>query len=158
MCWSSAACTRRALRRWLVHCRVRRAPAEDAREHRQGPREVHDTHEHVCAPACNQGCALQAQHHHRDVGRHHARYGTVAVECFEQRDSVDITMADGVPFKDSKTVEMFLEPLRRGLNDKNAVMAYQVRVYQLPVESGPSQGTASGCCQLCPPPSFTDRL
>ena len=79
------------------------------------------------------------------MGRHHARYGTVAAECFEQRDWVDITMADGVPFEDGKMVEMFLEPLRRGLNDKNIAMAYQVHIYQLPVESSPSQGTASGC-------------
>ena len=80
-----------------------------------------------------------------------------AAECFEQKDWVDIMMADGVRFEDSETVEMFLESLRRGLNDKNAAMAYQVRVYQLPVESGPSQGVASGCRRLCPPPSFTDR-
>ena len=78
-------------------------------------------------------------------------------ECFEQKDWVDITMADGVQFKDGEMVEMFLESLRRGLKDKNTVMAYQVRVYQLPVESGPSQGTASGCRRLCPPLSFTDR-
>ena len=65
-------------------------------------------------------------------------------------------MADGVRFEEGETVEMFLESLRRGLNDKNAAMAYQVRVYQLPVESGPSQGVASGCHRLCPHPSFTD--
>ena len=80
-----------------------------------------------------------------------------AAECFEQKDWVDIMMADGVRFEEGETVEMFLESLRRGLNDKNAAMAYQVRVYQLPVESGPSQGVASGCRRLCPPPSFTDR-
>ena len=54
-------------------------------------------------------------------------------------------MADGVLFEDGKTVEMFLEPLRRGLNDKNTAMAYQVRGYLSSVDSGPLQGTASGC-------------
>ena len=81
----------------------------------------------------------------------------MAAECFEQRGWVDIMMANGVWFEDGKTVEMFLELLWRGLNDKNAVMAYQVHVYQLPVESGPLQGVASRCRRLCPPPSFTDR-
>ena len=66
-------------------------------------------------------------------------------------------MANGVRFKNGKTVKMFLELLQRGLNDKNAVMAYQVHVYQLPVESGPSQGTALGCRRLCPPLSFTNQ-
>ena len=68
-----------------------------------------------------------------------------AAECFEQKDWVDITMANRVQCEDGKMVEMFLELLRRGLNDKNMAMAYQVHIYQLPVESGPSQGTASGC-------------
>ena len=81
----------------------------------------------------------------------------MAAECFEQRGWVDIMMANGVRFKNGKTVKMFLELLRRGLNDKNTVMAYQVHVYQLPVESGPSQGTASGCHRLCPPLSFTNQ-
>ena len=61
-----------------------------------------------------------------------------AAECFEQKDWVDIMMANGVRFEDSEMVEMFLESLQRALKDKNTVMAYQVRVYQLPVESGPS--------------------
>ena len=33
-------------------------------------------------------------------------------------------MADGVQFEDGEMVEMFLELLRRGLNDKNMMMAY----------------------------------
>ncbi len=49
-----------------------------------------------------------------------------AVECFEQPEWIEIMEADGNRFDDGEKVEMLLESLRRGLNEKNASMAYQV--------------------------------
>lgn len=50
-----------------------------------------------------------------------------AVECFEQPEWLEIMEADGVRFEDGEKVEMLLDSLRRGLNEKNAAMTYQVR-------------------------------
>ena len=55
-----------------------------------------------------------------------------AVECFEQPEWVEIMEADGVRFEDGETVEMLLDSLRRGLTEKNAAMAYQVRLPSAP--------------------------
>ena len=49
-----------------------------------------------------------------------------AAQCFEQPEWLEIMEADGVRFEDGEKVEMFLDSLRRGLNEKNAPMAYQV--------------------------------
>lgn len=49
-----------------------------------------------------------------------------AAECFEQPEWIEIMEADGTRFDDGEKVEMLLESLRRGLNEKNAPMAYQV--------------------------------
>lgn len=49
-----------------------------------------------------------------------------AAECFELPEWSDIIEADGVRFEDGEKVEMLLESMRRGLNEKNAAMAYQV--------------------------------
>lgn len=51
---------------------------------------------------------------------------TQAAECFDQPEWMEIMEADGVRFEDGEKVEMLLESLRRGLNEKNAAMAYQV--------------------------------
>ncbi|KAI0349997.1 hypothetical protein OH77DRAFT_1150161 [Trametes cingulata] len=51
-----------------------------------------------------------------------------AAECFEQPEWLEIMEADGVRFEDGEKVEMFLESMRRGLNEKNAAMAYQALV------------------------------
>ena len=40
--------------------------------------------------------------------------------------------ANGVMFEDGETVEMLLNSLRRGLNDKNTAMAYQVSILFVP--------------------------
>ncbi|KAI0364274.1 hypothetical protein BV20DRAFT_956620 [Pilatotrama ljubarskyi] len=51
-----------------------------------------------------------------------------AAECFEQSEWLEIMEADGVRFEDGEKVEMFLESMRRGLNEKNAAMAYEALV------------------------------
>ena len=51
-----------------------------------------------------------------------------AAECFEQPEWLEIMEADGVRFEDGEKVELLLDSLRRGLNEKNAAMAYQVRI------------------------------
>ncbi|EIW55420.1 uncharacterized protein TRAVEDRAFT_173142 [Trametes versicolor FP-101664 SS1] len=48
-----------------------------------------------------------------------------AAECFELPEWSEIMEADGVRFEDGEKVEMLLESMRRGLNEKNAAMAYQ---------------------------------
>ncbi|KAI0760008.1 hypothetical protein C8Q74DRAFT_1293309 [Fomes fomentarius] len=53
---------------------------------------------------------------------------TQAADCFEQPEWMEIMEADGVRFEDGEKVEMLLESLRRGLNEKNAAMAYQAVV------------------------------
>ena len=54
-----------------------------------------------------------------------------AAECFEQPEWIEIMEADGGRFDDTEKVEMLLDSLRRGLNEKNAPMAYQVLPYLL---------------------------
>ena len=54
-----------------------------------------------------------------------------AAECFEQPEWLEIMEADGVRFEDGEKVELLLDSLRRGLNEKNAAMAYQVRASPL---------------------------
>ncbi|KAI0642472.1 hypothetical protein C8Q79DRAFT_213553 [Trametes meyenii] len=51
-----------------------------------------------------------------------------SAQCFEQQEWLEIMEADGVRFEDGEKVEMFLESMRRGLNEKNAAMAYQALV------------------------------
>ncbi|KAI0630919.1 hypothetical protein C8Q77DRAFT_1062198 [Trametes polyzona] len=51
-----------------------------------------------------------------------------AAECFEQPEWLEIMEADGVRFEDGEKVEMFLDSMRRGLNEKNAAMTYQALV------------------------------
>ncbi|KAH9910438.1 uncharacterized protein BXZ73DRAFT_93761 [Epithele typhae] len=68
---------------------------------------------------------------------------TQAAECFEQPEWVTIMEADGVRFEDGEVVEMFLESLRRGLNDKNAAMAYQTIVDSVLLRPHPADPEAA---------------
>lgn len=49
-----------------------------------------------------------------------------AVECFEQPEWLEIMEADGVRFEDGEKVEQVMEAVRRGMNEKNAGILYQV--------------------------------
>jgi hypothetical protein len=49
-----------------------------------------------------------------------------AAECFEQSEWLDIMEADGAHFEDGERVEWIMESVRRGMNEKNAAMLYQV--------------------------------
>ncbi|KAI1785245.1 hypothetical protein LXA43DRAFT_1117799 [Ganoderma leucocontextum] len=66
-----------------------------------------------------------------------------ALECFEQSEWIEIMEADGTRFDDGEKVEMLLESLRRGLNEKNAPMAYQVLVDSVLLRPHPSDPEAA---------------
>ncbi|KAM5531560.1 hypothetical protein V8D89_014780 [Ganoderma adspersum] len=66
-----------------------------------------------------------------------------AAECFEQPEWIEIMEADGGRFDDSEKVEMLLDSLRRGLNEKNAPMAYQVLVDSVLLRPHPSDPEAA---------------
>ncbi|PCH39473.1 hypothetical protein WOLCODRAFT_167980 [Wolfiporia cocos MD-104 SS10] len=48
--------------------------------------------------------------------------------CFEQPDWLDIMEADGAHFEDAERVELVMDSVRRGMNEKNAAMLYQTLV------------------------------
>lgn len=52
---------------------------------------------------------------------------TEAAECFEQPEWLDIMEGDGARFEDGERVEWIMDSIRRGMNEKNAAMLYQVR-------------------------------
>lgn len=61
---------------------------------------------------------------------------THAVECFEQPEWLEIMEANGAKFEDGEKVEQIMEAVRRGMNEKNAAMLYQVREqFVSPVQS-----------------------
>ncbi|OSC97361.1 hypothetical protein PYCCODRAFT_1481331 [Trametes coccinea BRFM310] len=66
-----------------------------------------------------------------------------ATECFEQPEWLEIMEADGVRFEDGERVEMFLEAMRRGLNEKNAAMAYQALVDSVLLRPHPTDPDAA---------------
>ncbi|PIL23652.1 hypothetical protein GSI_14965 [Ganoderma sinense ZZ0214-1] len=66
-----------------------------------------------------------------------------AAECFEQTEWIEIMEADGARFDDAEKVEMLLDSLRRGLNEKNAPMAYQVLVDSVLLRPHPSDPEAA---------------
>ncbi|KAH9886001.1 hypothetical protein C8Q73DRAFT_289192 [Cubamyces lactineus] len=66
-----------------------------------------------------------------------------AAECFEQPEWLEIMEADGVRFEDGEKVELFLDSLRRGLNEKNAAMAYQVLVDSVLLRPHPTDPEAA---------------
>ncbi|TBU54025.1 hypothetical protein BD310DRAFT_961704 [Dichomitus squalens] len=66
-----------------------------------------------------------------------------AVECFEQPEWIEIMEADGVRFEDGEKVEMLLDSLRRGLNEKNAAMAYQAVVDSVLLRPHPADPEAA---------------
>ncbi|KAI0816056.1 hypothetical protein BC628DRAFT_1151658 [Trametes gibbosa] len=68
---------------------------------------------------------------------------TRAAECFEQPEWLEIMEADGVRFEDGEKVEMFLESMRRGLNEKNAAMTYQALVDLVLLRPHPSDPEAA---------------
>ena len=47
-------------------------------------------------------------------------------ECFEQPEWVEIMVGDGARFDDADKVEWVMESVKRGLNDMNAPLVYQV--------------------------------
>ncbi|KAJ3544987.1 hypothetical protein NM688_g5682 [Phlebia brevispora] len=53
---------------------------------------------------------------------------TQAEQCFEQNEWLSIMEADGAHFDDGERVEWAMEAIRRGMNEKNAGMLYQVLV------------------------------
>ncbi|KAI0739276.1 hypothetical protein C8Q80DRAFT_1112299 [Daedaleopsis nitida] len=66
-----------------------------------------------------------------------------AAECFEQPKWLEIMEADGVRFEDGEKVEMLLDSLRRGLNEKNAAMAYQAVVDSVLLRPHPADPEAA---------------
>ncbi|KII84313.1 hypothetical protein PLICRDRAFT_167831 [Plicaturopsis crispa FD-325 SS-3] len=53
---------------------------------------------------------------------------TRAEECFEQPDWLEMMESDGVRFEDGEQVELIMDSVRRGLNEKNAGTVYQTLV------------------------------
>ncbi|GJE85692.1 BTB/POZ and CAP-Gly domain-containing protein [Phanerochaete sordida] len=51
-----------------------------------------------------------------------------AAECFEQDEWLEIMEADGAHFDDGERVELIMEAVRRGMNEKNAAVLYQTLV------------------------------
>ncbi|RDX40304.1 hypothetical protein OH76DRAFT_1490393 [Lentinus brumalis] len=66
-----------------------------------------------------------------------------AAECFEQQEWLEIMEADGVRFEDGEKVERLLDSLRRGLNEKNAPMAYQAVVDSVLLRPHPADPEAA---------------
>ncbi|KAI0691364.1 hypothetical protein C8T65DRAFT_745488 [Cerioporus squamosus] len=66
-----------------------------------------------------------------------------AAECFEQQEWLEIMEADGVRFEDGEKVERLLDSLRRGLNEKNAPMAYQAVVDSVLLRPHPNDPEAA---------------
>ncbi|CDO76795.1 hypothetical protein BN946_scf184978.g24 [Trametes cinnabarina] len=66
-----------------------------------------------------------------------------AADCFEQPEWLEIMEADGVRFEDGERVEMLLESIRRGLNEKNAAIAYQALVDSVLLRPHPTDPEAA---------------
>ncbi|KAI8969757.1 hypothetical protein BD414DRAFT_255022 [Trametes punicea] len=66
-----------------------------------------------------------------------------AAECFEQPEWLEIMESDGVRFEDGEKVEMFLDSMRRGLNERNAAMAYQALVDSVLLRPHPTDPEAA---------------
>lgn len=84
---------------------------------------------------------------------------TQAEQCFEQSEWLTIMEADGARFEDGERVEWIMEAVRRGMNEKNAGMLYQVHSRDSPYRMqfsyiwflGPSfiHSTATSCHRNC---------
>jgi hypothetical protein len=61
---------------------------------------------------------------------------TKADECFEQSEWLAIMEGDGARFEDAEQVEWVMESVRRGMNEKNAGLLYQVRGHKYGILSG----------------------